>query len=575
MLAALVATACTKKVDDKDTTLNISSLNIKGLDPIRASDLYSGTAIAQLFDGLLEYHPLKRPYALQPAMAEALPEVSKDGLTYTFKIKKGVRFVDDAAFPDGKGREVTSEDFIYSWKRLADPRLASDGFWIFDGKIKGLNEWVAAVKAEKADYTTPVEGLQAPDKNTLVVKLTQPYHQLLWVLAMPYASVVAKEAVDKYGAEIINHPVGTGPYKLENWVRNSKIEMVRNPNFREDKYPSDGAEASDAEKGYTADAGQKVPFNDKLVIHEITEDSPRWQNFMKGNLDVTVIPNDNFDSTIKDNKLVSGMTEKGIKLDITPQLDVTYIAFNNQDKTLAKKELRQALAYANDAETSVQKFYNGRAIVAQSPIPPGIDSYDDSYKNPMQKRDVEKAKALLAKAGYKDGKGLPELTYETLSDAKSRQMGEFFVQNMADIGVKVKIATNTWPQFQEKIKTGQAQIWGIAWGADYPDAQNFYQLFYGKNLPPGPNDSRYASKEFDKIYDQTLTMPPGPARTALYHKLRDILAEDTPWIYNVHRLRYAVVHGWVSNYKYNDISSDFLKYVKIDPKKRAELKTKL
>jgi oligopeptide transport system substrate-binding protein len=572
---ALVATACTKKVDDKDTTLNIAlKANVKGLDPIRASDLYSSTVIGQLFDGLLEYHHLKRPFALQPAMAEAMPEVSKDGLTYTFKIKKGVRFADDAAFPDGKGREVTAEDFIYSWKRLADPRNASEGFWIFDGKIKGLNEWATAVKAEKADYSTPVEGLQAPDKHTLVVKLTQPYHQMLWVLAMTYASVVAKEAVDKYGAEIINHPVGTGPFKLENWTRNSKIEMVKNPNYREDTYPTEG-EAGDQEKGLLADAGQKVPFVEKLVMHEITEDQPRWQNFMKGNIDIEAIPKDNFDNTVKDNKLIPDLANKGITLDITPNLDVTYIAFNNQDKILSNKNLRHAIALANDVETSIQKFYNGRAIVAHSPIPPGIDSYDPNYKHPRQKRDIAAAKAALAKAGYPEGKGLPELTYEGMSDATARQQAEFFVQNMAEVGIKVKISANTWPQFQEKIKTGQAQIWGIAWGADYPDAQNFYQLFYGKNQPPGPNDSRYASAAFDKVYEQTLNMPPGEARSKLYHQLRDILAEDQPWIYNLHRLRYAVRHGWVSNYKYNDLSNDFLKYVKIDPKKRAEMKTKL
>ncbi len=381
-------------------------------------------------------------------------------------------------------------------------------------------------------------------------------------------------AASSDGAEIINHPVGTGPYKLENWTRNSKIEMVRNPNYREDVYPSEG-EKGDQEAGLLADAGQKVPFNDKLVIHEITEDQPRWQNFMKGNLDVEAIPNDNFDSTVKDNKLVADVANKGISLVINANLDVTYIAFNNQDKIMSNKNLRHAIALANDVETSIPKFYNGRAIVAHSPIPPGIDSYDESYKGPRSKRDVAASKKALAKAGYPEGKGLPELTYESMSDSKGRQQAEFFAQNMAEIGIKVKISPNTWPQFQEKIKTGQAQIWGIAWGADYPDAQNFYQLFYGKNLPPGPNDSRYSSPAFDKIYEQTLNMPPGAARTALYHKLRDILGEDSPWIYNVHRLRYATTHGWVKNYKYNDLSNDFLKYVKVDPKKRAELKTKL
>ncbi|MDX9731844.1 MAG: ABC transporter substrate-binding protein, partial [Bdellovibrionales bacterium] len=183
---ALAVTGCTKKrFDENDNSLNlVLRANVKGLDPASANDQYSATVIGQMYEGLLQYNYLKRPYTLEPALAAALPEISKDGLTYTFKIKKGVKFHDNAAFPDGKGREITAQDFIYSWKRLADPRNVSEGFWIFDGKIKGLNEWATAVKAEKADYDTPVEGLQAPDAETLVVKLTSVYHQLYYVLAM-------------------------------------------------------------------------------------------------------------------------------------------------------------------------------------------------------------------------------------------------------------------------------------------------------------------------------------------------------------------------------------------------------
>jgi ABC-type transport system substrate-binding protein len=568
--------ACTKKVDDKDTTLNVAvKANIKGLDPIRANDVYSALVIANLYEGLLEYSYLKRPMDLQPALADGMPVVSDNGLTHTFKIKKGVLFHDDAAFPDGKGREVTAEDFIYSWKRLSDPKTASEGFWIFDGKIKGLNEWVEAVKAGKADYSTPIEGLQAPDKYTIVIKLIKPYYQLDYVLATPYAAVMPKEAVDKYKDEIINHPVGTGPYMLENWVRNSKITLKKNPKWHGETYPSEG-EASDKDSGLLADAGKPLPFAEKVTISEITEDQPRWQNFMKGNLDFSEIPNDNFESTIKNDKVVPDLTAKGMSLHITPGVDVTYVAFNMKDPLFAKnKALRQAMALANDSKTSIEKFFNGRAIVAQGPVPPNVPGFDPNYKNPFQTHDLEKAKALLAKAGFANGKGLPEITYETLADSKSRQMAEFFQQDMAKIGVKIRLSTNTWPQFQEKIKGGTAQTFGIAWTADYPDGQNFFQLFYGKNLSPGPNDSGFTNAEFDKIYEQSLLTPPGPERDKLYFKLRDIVVEESPWIFNVHRLEYHLIHGWVGNFKYSDFSYDWFKYVRIDAKKRAELKPKL
>lgn len=577
---ALAITGCTKKrFDENDNSLNlVLRANVKGLDPISANDLYSSTVIAQMYEGLLEYNYLKRPFTLQPALAEAMPEVSKDGLTYTFKIKKGVKFHDNAAFKDGKGREITAQDFIYSWKRLADPRNASEGFWIFDGKIKGLNEWAQMVKAEKANYDTPVEGLTATNSNTLVVKLTGVYHQLPFVLAMPFASIVPKEAVEKYGKEFLNNPVGTGPFVLEkptDWVRNSKITLKKNPSYRPATYPTEGA-PGDAEKGLLADAGKQVPFIDKLVFNEIVEDQPRWQNGLKGNFDWFDIPKDNFENAVKDNKIAPELGAKGMALDVTPALDVTYIGFNMTDKELGKnKLLRQAISKAFDSKTYIQKFLNGRGVAAQGPIPPGVDAYDDVYKNPNAEFDLAKAKELLAKAGFPEGKGAPELTYEALSDATARQGAEFFAQSMAAIGIKVKINSNTWPQFQEKIKGQKAQIFGIAWGADYPDAQNFFQLFYSKNKTPGPNDSSFTNLEFDKLYEESLKLPAGEERTKLYRKLRDIVADESPWVFNAHRLGYRLVHGWVGNFKWTEVANDYPKYIRIDAKKRAELGSKL
>ena len=577
---ALAITGCTKKrFDENDNSLNlVLRANVKGLDPISANDLYSSTVIAQMYEGLLEYNYQKRPFTLQPALAEAMPEVSKDGLTYTFKIKKGVKFHDNAAFKDGKGREITAQDFIYSWKRLADPRNASEGFWIFDGKIKGLNEWAQMVKAEKANYDTPVEGLAATDNNTLVVKLTGVYHQLPFVLAMPFASIVPKEAVEKYGKEFLNNPVGTGPFVLEksaDWVRNSKITLKKNPSYRPETYPTEGA-PGDAEKGLLVDAGKQVPFIDKLVFNEIVEDQPRWQNGLKGNFDWFDIPKDNFENAVKDNKIAPELGAKAMALDVTPALEVAYVGFNMTDKELGKnKLLRQAISKAYDSKTYIQKFLNGRGVAAQGPIPPGVDAYDDVYKNPNAEFDLAKAKELLAKAGFPEGKGAPELTYEGLSDATARQGAEFFAQSMAAIGIKVKINSNTWPQFQEKIKGQKAQIFGIAWGADYPDAQNFFQLFYSKNKTPGPNDSSFTNLEFDKLYEESLKLPAGEERTKLYRKLRDIVADESPWIFNAHRLGYRLVHGWVGNFKWTEVANDYPKYIRIDAKKRADLGSKL
>jgi oligopeptide transport system substrate-binding protein len=575
----LFTPGCTRKAATSDNSLNVVLIaNVKGLDPISSNDLYSSTVIQNIYEGLYEYHYLKRPYTLQPQIAESMPVVTDNGLTVTIKLKQGVRFHDNPCFADGKGREVTADDFIYSFRRLADPKNMSDGFWIFDGKVKGLNAWAEALKAGKADYKTPIEGLQAPDKYTLVIKLVQPYYQLNQVLAMGFASVVPHEAVEKYGAEFLNNPVGTGPFMLEkssDWIRGSKITLKKNPNWRVENYPSEG-EPADQEAGLLADSGKRLPFVDTLVFTETVEDQPRWQNFAKGNTDFVSIPNDNFDSVVKSGKVVPEYSAKGIKIGITDAVEITYVGMNMKDSVLGKnKELRHALSLALDTPAEIEKFHNGQGLQAQSPIPPGIEGYDPQFKNPWVQYDLAKAKEALAKAGFPEGKGLPELTLSALADSKSRQQAEFMVSEWAKIGVKVKISASTWPQFLEKVKHGEHQLFAFAWGADYPDAQNFLQLYYSKNVSPGPNDTNFSSAEFDRLYEKALTLPPGSERTELYKKMRDIVVEETPAAFSMTRKMFRAYHGWLNNFKFNEIGLGIYKYMRVDTKKRAELKAAL
>lgn len=569
-------TGCTKKGRDAENTLNVSvSSNLKGLDPAQASDLYANFVVSQIFEGLFHYNYLKRPLQLEPLIAAEMPKISEDGLTHTIKIKPGVHFHDSDVFPDGKGREVTAEDFIYSFKRVADPANLSEGFWIFDGKIVGINDWRDKLAKGETNYSTPVEGLQAPDKYTLVIKLTKPYYQLHYVLAMGYASVVPKEAVDKFGKEFINHPVGTGPFKFESWTRNSQVVLVKNPNWNLHTYPTEG-DSDDQPSGRLADAGKKLPFVDKVVIQEIIEDQPRWLNFMKGNIDYVGIPKDNFDSSVQNDKVSKELQDKGILLSITREPDVTYTAFNMLDPVLGKNEnLRKAIATAYDTETLIQKFYNGRAVVAHSPIPPDVDGYDPNFKNPYKDFSVSKAKEFLAKAGFPEGKGAPTIEYSTTNSSTARQMAEYFKQNMEKIGLKVNIITTSWPQFTTKIREKKAQVWGIAWSADYPDAENFLQLLYGQNISPGPNGSNYKNKEFDELYDKAAHLAPGPDRSKLYQQMRDIAVRDIPWVPSAHRLAYYTYHSWLKNFKHHSIIPDNLKYLRIETQGRAEAKAKL
>ncbi len=566
----LVFAGCTKKQDSNERVLNlVSPAEIKGFDPIQADDLYSGREISKIYEGLLQYHWLKMPYELVPNLAAALPVISKDGITYTFKLRSGVKFQDDAAFAGGKGREVEANDFVYSIKRLADSRNQATGWWVLDGKLKGLNEWREKnSKLPATNYDEEVEGVKALDKYTLQFKLAKAFPQFLYALAMPFTYAVSKEVVAKYGKEFINHPIGTGPYILPIFDQGKKITYTKNPTFREKLYPSD---ASPEFKNLLSDAGKRLPLVEKIVVHVMKETQPAWLKLNKGEIDYYSVPKDNFATAIKNNKLSDELAKKGFILEIAPQLDVTYTAFNFENKLFHNKKLRQAMYLAYDEPKANELFYNNTAFPAQSIIAPGIAGVDKNYVNPFKGPKLTEAKKLLAEAGYPDGKGLPELKYDIPDSTVSRQMGEYFQKQMEQIGVKIKIISSPWPEFQAKVKKKAVEVYGLAWGADYPDAENFLQLFYGPNKSPGANGSNYDNPQFNKEFEAATQMQDSPERTARYEKLNKFLAEEVVALFGVHRQAYILEQGWLKNYHPTDLHHDAVQYLNIDTQKKAEL----
>lgn len=566
---AILVSGCSKKGGVEAGTLRYPiRAKVKGLDPIHADDEYSGTISHAPYENLYQYHYLKRPFTLVPQLASAMPTISKDGKTWTIPLRQGVMFHDDPSFKatGGKGREMTADDVIYSFKRLADPQNRSPGWWVLDGKILGLNAWrEAASKAGTTDYSAPVEGLTALDKYTLQLKLPQASYQLIYSLQMTFTSIVPREAVEQYGKEFINHAVGTGPWKLSEFNGSAKAVFVKNPTYREELYPSEG-EAGDAEKGLLADSGKRLPLADKLVYTIFVEDQPMWLNFMKGTLDTTTIPKDNYAQAVgPDGQMTPDMKAQNIVLHVTPLLDVTHESFNMDDPLVGKnKYLRQALSLAINDKPFIETFYNGRAIPAQGPIPPGLAGYDEKLKNPYRQFNLEKAKQLLAKAGFPEGKGLPTLEYITYSSSTNRQLNEYIEREWATLGVKVKFTTYSWPEFQASIKNRKGQIWSFAWGGDYPDAENFLQLFYSKNGSPGPNDANFKNAEFDRLYEKALALPDSPARTALYQQMQAIVIEESPWIPMVHRLGYNATRSWLKNFKRLDEQHNPAKYYRVE-----------
>jgi len=573
VLGLVSMSACTGKGGEKGVLKLPAVADAKALDPAMADDLYTNEAVSLIYEGLVEYEYLKRPHELRPLLAEAMPTVSKDGLVYTFKIKKGVKFTDSPHFEGGKGRDVTANDFVYSLLRIADPKINSGGFWIFDGKIKGLNEWREKNKAAAAvDYANGPEGFKALDDSTLQITLVNPYPQLLFVLAMSYSSVVAPELVEKLGKDFGNNPVGTGPYILDTWARGSKITYKRNPNYTHSTYPTQ-AEATD-DKSLLADSGKALPFTDRLEIQIFTESQPLWLNFLSGQLDRAGIPKDNFDSIIDVNtrQLKKEFLDKGIVLTITPGADVTYTAFNMLDPFFKKAgpKFRHAIALAEDTVDSLKVFYNNRGIPAHTPVPPGLAGYDENFINPFQRFDLEAAKKLLAEAGYPEGKGVPVIQYEIGQGAESRQMAEDFQRRLAKLGIKVQINVNQFSELLSKIDQKKAMMWGVAWGADYPDAENFLQLLYGPNAAPGPNGSNFNNAEYNKLFEEMRYMTDSPERRAKIHRMMEIFATELPWLPGIHRVTFAVGHKWLKNYKGGFMGGHIGKFLRVDEELKAQ-----
>lgn len=565
---------------------------IRGLDPATSGEVSSSMAIARVYEGLLQYSYLERPYKLEPLLAESMPAVSEDGLTYTFKVRSGIYFQDDPCFPEGIGRELTAEDFVYSIKRIADMKLKSSGFWAFNGRIVGLDAF-REVSGSKAptDYSAEVEGLRALDQNTLQITLTGPYPQLLYIIAMHYAFAVPQEAVEYYGADFVNHPVGTGPYKLHSWKRNSRIEFVRNPKWEEtgrvELYPSTGTEEQKV-AGLLKDAGKQVPFIDRIVQFVVDDVSTTWMMFLSGQFSFSGISRDNWDAVITGNKqLNTSLQERGVDLISSPTLDCYYVGFNWDDPVVGaskdpeqnerNRKLRQALSCAfNFDETA--KFYNYRVYPLQGPVPEPLAG---SLKEPSPYRfNLEKAKKLLAEAGYPDGKDPQtgrrlELTMELGSaDSNTRQSMELMADMYDEIGIKLNASYNTWPAYIEKMNRRQAQLFRLGWVADYPDAENFLQLFYSKNDSPGPNHANYRNAEFDKLYEKVRFMQDSPERTKLYEEMAAIVVEDCPWVFLYQPMSFSLKHSWLENFVAHDFPYGMGKYRRLNPTVRAAWRKK-
>lgn len=521
---------------------------VVSLDPIEEATVYAARSISLVYETLLEYDYSARPYRLKPALALSMPKVDDSGLVYEFAINTNIFFTPNRCFGingDGspKTRHIVASDFVYSLKRLADAKLPSSGYWILRGRVKGIEDFHNASKTNSVtDYGFQVEGLMAPSDDRLLITLSEPSPVFEWLLALPYASVVPHEAVEFYGSSFRENPVGTGAYKLADWRRNYALRFSRNRDWH-------GWDASrlalDAKQGL-------YPF-EEIFYPEIEDPSTQWLAFLSGDLDLQgEVSRDNWDEVVMaDGTLSPSLSAKGFKMVTMPTLEVSYIGINMEDPLLGKnKPLRQALNAAFDA-ARWSEFYRGRIVPASGAVPPGVAGADTS---PLPfERSVESARRLLAEAGYPNG--IDPATGRRLrlvldigkTSQDMRESTELLIAFFDRCGIELVAEYHSWPSFLEKISKRNTQLFRIAWVGDYPDAENFLQLFYGPNASPGPNRCNYSNPEFDRLFQEAMEANHS-RRLELYAKMQEIIKDECPWIFLGYSTALSLVAPTVDRY---------------------------
>jgi peptide/nickel transport system substrate-binding protein len=490
--------------DTQQENLKVFKLNeafgITSLDPAFARSFENIMAVNQLYNGLVQ---MNEKLEVIPAIAKSW-EISDDGKVYTFHLRDDVYFHDHPVFPNGKGRKVVAQDFVNSFYRIIDPKLASPGAWIFND----------VDFSEKSDYS----GFVAVDDTTLKIFLKNPFPPFLGILTMQYCSVVPHEIVEKYGEDFRSNPVGTGPFKFKTWKEGVKLVFVKNENYFEKD-----------------ENGNKLPYLDAVSISFIKDRHSEFLSFIRGEFDLL----SGLDGSYKDELLTQQGELKDkykdkIVLRKVPFLKTDYIAFYLDERNeavkkspLRLKQIRQAINYGFNREEMVRYLRNNIGQPAHAGfIPMGMPGFDPA-KVVGYRYNPDKARDLLYQAGFPEGKGLPEITLSTTS--AYLDLCEYIQKQLNEIGIKIKIDVLPAAIHSESAARGKLQFFRKSWVADYPDAENYLALFYSKNFAPaGPNYTHFNNQLYDKLYESAKQTLDFNKRIELYQEMDRIIVEEAP-----------------------------------------------
>jgi len=636
----------------------------KYLDPARSYSTDETPFTYSIYEPLYAYHYLKRPYELIPRAARAVAEptyLDQQGQPlpqdapgeevaesiYEIRLKPDILFQPHPAFArDDNGdyryypidtdeladiyaipdfehhdtRPLTAHDYVYGFKRLASPRVVSPIYELFSQHIIGLPEFAEAARAANEQLepeqwldlrTIPLEGVEAVDDQTLRFRVKGKYPQFSYWLAMTFAAPIPWEAdrfyhqpqMAEHNLSLNHWPVGTGPYMLTESINNRRHVLSRNPHFRGEPYPCEGA-PGDKEAGLLQDCGQMMPFIDQIVFQLEKESVPLLGKFLQGYYDIPQVERGEYGVSMTvaadDSPDKAALyQERGIQLHTQPEAQLFYFGFNWLDPVVGQGDtpeqaeknryLRQALSIAFDWEQYVSVFYDDQAEVGHGPLPPGVYGYQAPPEgaNPVvyevaegqpERRTIDEAKQLLALAGYPEGRheetGEPLILYfDSAGGMGSSATLDWMRRQLEQLGIQLEIRATDYNRFQEKMQRGVAQMFMWGWVADYPDAENFLFLLYGPHaraLGGGENAANYQNPEYDALFEEMRYLDDGPEKEALIRKMVAIVQEDAPWMFGFTPYSGGAYQQWVHNAKPSQMVRDTLQYMRIDPALRVD-----
>ena len=565
---------------DPHKVLRLAFNDISSLDPQQGTDLYSTRIASQIFEALYQFDYLATPAHVIPNTAQAMPAISSDGKTWTIALRKGIRFTDDPAFK-GKPRELVADDYVYSIKRSIDPTLRTGGDPALTDEIVGARAVVDAARkpGAKFDYDAPIAGLRAIDRHTLQLVLTQPDYTLLERLAGLQSMAVAREVVEAAGNDIMTHPVGTGPYRLVEWKRASRLVLDANPYYRTLAFPS--SSDPDQRSLVASMKGKSLPQIGRVEVSIIEESQPMILAFEQGSLDYLGLGGDDIRVVFEGDHLKPSLAKRGVRHYRYAAPNLTFTYFNMEDPVVggysnAQIALRRAMTMGFNVDELIRVLFAGNAQIANQLLPPGSTGFDPSL--PVKSLyDPAAARALLDRFGFKDrdGDGYREtsdgkpltIVRGTLPESWYREADTLFKKNMDAIGIRMNVEQRTFSELNNMSRAGKLQMFNLGYRSLQPSGFEILQSLWGKSPFGDVNVSRFSRPEYDAAYERFLRTPDGPERIALARRMTEIEQIYMPMMLHTFGIGNTLTYPWLEGYWPSAFTYTW-KYLDIDVAKR-------